>query len=779
MDNINLAYSDKVEFILQNGNISSIKLNKEPDGWKKDGQKIVRDKKYHGTFIQFTDALKFYGIYKDFINQAYELEGINTKLYLIKRRLVSSGNDIKWEIEYTGLADFEEKSEEGNFLSIRFNSNNLETIIKSHETDVFELEREDSIDGELIRKIYLDINRQVHMDGRTFITSGETKEYKGNPLKKNGNYLSQYIKQDQFFTPRTEIISQGPPRHSDVITEIMHTTESLSWPDHMFFVDDINEEESIDIKINIEIDATVNMLIAADEMRGYLRIVEFNGNGYDVIEDIEIGRWDNSQGRRSRRRDFEYTYTGDVNHKTGFIFFMDTYGGLDLIEVGTVEIHHYNININSKSFASASKHSFMFIDEAMSRIMEIITGEKDKFYSRLFGRKELEISSGLRSNKNHSRSTGSNRTHSRDTGNNPGQFKLVNWNYPNDGEFGFIGLTSGFWLRRFDPESDKYKSMQMSLKDSIDSLVAVFNVGMCVENVNMKQRLRIESLEHFYRDEVVIDLPLQVASLKRSTDKDLFFSGTEMGYEEGGDYENELGLDEPNTTTSTVTPLRATSNKYTQKSKVRADDYGRELIRRKPQMLYPEEDTSGDEHNWFLDLKRTIGQNYVEKHWSDRLEEAPTGILDPDSFRSFLFTPLRMLLRHGWIIRAGMEQPINLDKKIKYVSKNANRTLKTFFKGEDEALSEGGDIKAGKLKRSKFLPEKITFKHPVDQELMNTILGHTTIERNGEVERVPNVYFKIRFINDKGKKETGYIMEIDPKEAGSFKIQKANENLIF
>jgi len=767
MDNINLAYSDKVEFILQNGNISSMKLNKEPDGWKEDGQKIVRDKKYHGTFIQFTDALKFYGIHKDFINQAYDLEGINTKLYLIKRRLVSSGTDIKWEIEYTGLADFEEKSEEDNFLSIRFNSNNLETIMKSHETDVFELERDDSIDGKLIRKLYLGTNRQVHMEGRTFITAGETKDYKNNLLSKNGNYLSQYIPNDKFFTPRTEIISQGPARHSTVNAEIMDPNESLSWPSHMFFVDNINEEENVDIKIKIEIDATVIMFKPDDEMRGIFRIVEYNGTGYNVIEDIEIGRWDDSQGRKSRRYNFEHTYTGSVNNKTGFIFFMDTYGGTDLFEFGNVEIHNYNIQIDAKSFSSASKHNFMFVDEAMSRIMEIITGEKDKFYSRLFGRKELNSTIGHRIN------------YGRYTRSNKGYFKLVNWNYHNDGEFGFIGLTSGFWLRQFDPESDKYKSMQMSLKDTIDSLVAVFNVGMSVENVNMKQRLRIESLEHFYRDEVVIDLPLQVADLKRSTDKDLFFSGTEMGYEEGGEYENELGLDEPNTTTSTVTPLRATSNKYTQKSRIRADDYGRELIRRKPQILYPEEDTSGDEHNWFLDLKRTIGQNYVEKHWSDRLQEEPTGILDPDSFRSFLFTPLRMLLRHGWIIRAGMEQSINLEKKIKYVSKNANKTLKTFFKGEDEALSEGGDIKAGKLKRSKFLPEKITFKHPVDRKLMDTILGSTTIDRNGEVERVPNVYFKIRFINDKGEKETGYIMEIDPKESGSFKIQKANENLIF
>jgi hypothetical protein len=385
--------------------------------------------------------------------------------------------------------------------------------------------------------------------------------------------------------------------------------------------------------------------------------------------------------------------------------------------------------------------------------MSIITGEKNKFYSKLFGR------------------AGGNRARSnRD---------LISNGYSKDGEYGYIGLTSGFWLRNFNPKSDKYKSMQLSLKDAIDSLIAVFNVGICVENVNMQQRLRIEGLDYFYRDEVVIELPFQVADLKRKVDKDLFFSGTEMGYEKGGDYENELGLDEPNTTTSTVTPLRRTSNKYTQRSKIRSDDYGAELTRRKPEKYFPEEDTEGDEDNWFLDLKKSEGSNYIQKHWSDRLESEPKGILDPDSYRGFLFTPLRMLLRHGWIIRAGMEQAVNLAKNIKYVSKNANKKLETHFIGEPEALSESDDIQVSKLRRSKFLPEVITFKHPINQELMNKILGSTEIARDGDVENVPNVYFKIRFINDKGEKETGYILEIDPKESGSFKVQKANENLIF
>lgn len=756
MDNINLAYSNKVEFVLQNGTLSSMTLNKEPDGWKEDGQKIVRHKEYHGTFIQFTEALKFYGTAREYILEAFETEGINTKLYLIKKRLVEEDGDVKFKVEYIGLADFEELTDRGGFVSIRFNSNDLETIIKAHETDKFELDREDSIDGDTISELNLKRGRQVYIEGRTLVTAGESQDYKGNPEKNlAGEYRSELIKDNVFFTPRTEIVAQGHPRHSTVDVEIMDTGLSLEWPSHMFFVDDKAEGENLNINITIEIDATVWMYRPTDYMIGVLRKVEFNGNGYDVIEDIEIQRWDNQDpGEQKRRNNVLYSYqANDVNHKTGFIFFMDTYGGWDSYEMGYVDLHKYNIKVDVKSFYEPSIHDFMFVDEAMSRLMEIITGEQKKFYSKLFGRK-----APINTERGGPRTKG--------------------YPYAQDGEYGLIGLTCGYWLRRFNPESEKYKSMQLSLKDLTKSLIAVFNVGITVENVNMRQRLRIEELAYFYRDEVVVELPFQVTDVERKVSKDLFFSGTEIGYEEGGDYENELGLDEPNTTTSTVTPLRRTANKFTQKSKVRSDDYGRELIRRKPEKFFPEEDTDGDDHNWFLDLKRTEGRFYNEKHWSDRLQVAPEGISDPDTYRSFLFTPLRMLLRHGWIIRAGMEQAINLGKKIKYISKNANKRLKMWFIGEPEPIAENDDIVVSTLKRSKILPWEIKFNHPVSQDLLKELLGSTPVEVNGELENVPNTYFKVRFINEEGKYETGYIMEVDPKQSGSFKLIKANENLI-
>src|SRR5690606_39103800 len=168
--------------------------------------------------------------------------------------------------------------------------------------------------------------------------------------------------------------------------------------------------------------------------------------------------------------------------------------------------------------------------------------------------------------------------------------------------------------------------------------------------------VRCEDLKHFYRNEVIVDLEGEVTKYKKSIDKDLFFSGTTVGCDKGGDYENEIGLDEPNTKTSTVTPLRKTENKFQRISKIRSDDYGMEIIRRKPEALFPDEDTSQDEHNWFLDLKKTSGDVLTQKRWYDRLISLPTGVLSPETYKGMLFTPYRILKRHGWVLRAGMEQ---------------------------------------------------------------------------------------------------------------------------
>ena len=148
--------SDYVRFVLQYENQETLVLDKSPGGWDEDSLEIVRNTKYHGITTQFTNALKFTRESKDFINSSYEKGGLNTNMYLIKYTLrknkvyntsqyTSDINDIAWEERYRGLADFNTLKEKDGIVEINFKSDELEDVLKSHESDEFELNRKESI----------------------------------------------------------------------------------------------------------------------------------------------------------------------------------------------------------------------------------------------------------------------------------------------------------------------------------------------------------------------------------------------------------------------------------------------------------------------------------------------------------------------------------------------------------------------------------------------------------------------------------------------------------
>lgn len=740
MANTRLQNSDYVRFVLQNGSYPSKQMDQEPDGWENDNLEIVRHKQYHGMFTQFTGSLEFYGVDRDYIKNAFELGGLNTDLYLIKYVLgktLKLGSEteyeVKWELEYIGLADFETLEDSNGSVKLNFNSNSLETLIKAHESDVFEIERLDSIDSKPISKL-TERDRQVYIQGRTLVSQGESQAV---TLNEDTPYFTRWA------TIPTKIIAQGDPRHSTIDNLVFDLNDQFAFPQHMFFVDETAAVNNVIFNLAYDIRFSTKTVYDYSNVKVFLNEYSFNGNGYDLVNSNElVNAVDNG---------VEYTVQGvlnkEIDHKTGFLFYFLVEGGSGFYRRASVNLTKYEIKINIEKFEDPSTHRFLFIDDVMSRLMEILTGKGKMFYSKMFGRKQT------RSTYRHS--------------------------YIQDGIYGLVGMISGYWIRKFDATSDKYKSMQISIKDAIESLQAMFNIGVTIETVDLQQRLRIEDLKYFYQNEVAIKLPHKVSNVSRKVDKTLYFSGTTFGQDKGGDYENDLGLDEPNTKTSTITPLRKTEGKYSKITKIRSDETGLELLRIKPQVTFSQEDVAGDDDNWFLDLKRSEGPNFLQNDWSDRLTTLPGGVLDPKSYRSMLFTPLRMLLRHGWIIRAGMEQSINMLKKVKYINAGANKLLKTWFIGEPAALAENGDLEVRQLERPRFLPEIIKFKHPVDEALMKQIKGFKEIEYEGDIEKVPNLYFKVEFINEDDRIETGYILGIKPGVEGEFELQKANENLIF
>lgn len=738
MGDIRTGYSDDVRFKLKAINVDTLILSNEPIGWKDDDLELDRHKKYHGIFTNFTNNLEFINEAKDYINSAYRIGGINTNLTLIKELLVDDGVDVVWRNRYTAKADFNTMVNTQTRLTIKFNSNDLAELIKSHESDEFEIESNDpnnpltSIDGKPLDLLVLD---KVEIKGRSLTTRGES-QWSGSVFTIFTNSEFNVLTSNGIpYTIFTDLISQGPDRHSAVFSTGAQVENITA--DSLFFDDvDTDQEPTRTIKIDYGIQFQASQhsedLITVNILRVKF---DFDDAEYSTIEDVELGNFTSTS---SHLTPFE------VNGTVEFVLQWDE--GLIITYNGVRQAIHRKQQLILNEvvhFESSPNLDFIFNHDLKNRLMSIITGRNDAYYSKYFGREEL--------------------------------------GYVEDGQGGLIGVMSGFWARAFNRESEKYKSLKISLKDALESSMAVFNTGIGIEIVNFQERLREEDLKYFYQIEVAVRLPNQIKDVKRSVDKSLFFSGMTFGYDKSGDYEESQGLDEPNTKTEYVTPIRKSTNKFKKTSKIRADEYGMELARRKPQISNPDEDTRYDDNNWFLDLKRTDFEGYEQKDYTNRLQELPSGIHSPETFRSMFFTPLRMLMRHAWVFKAGME--LYLDNIIKYISKDKNSTLTTHANSDwslalDNPYTENEDILVRDLERPRFLPEIVEFEHPVDDDLMEWINGTTELTINGSKENVPNVYFKFEYKNENGNLERGYLLNLKPNKEGKWKMQLSNENII-
>jgi len=817
MGNIANERSDFVKFVLQLEDSETLTLGQEPIGWDTGEVELVRNKKYHGIYTSFSGDLKFDRDAKDFIISAFKNGGINTNLYLIRYDKgeddsysvldaePNGGKNIKWVEKYRGLADFKTKKEKEGVLSIRFNSDELEQLVKSYESDSFDLERTRDVDGNSFDENTGEYSIQkVKLTPRTIIAKGEHVNLNNSGVIK-GRVRQNSL--ENMVSPQTQFISKGFARHVEVSSLGVDYDSSLLVQSNFCYNDierldnELGATVTFDWDLDFIFNGSLNEGDLDDEFFLTIQRYEFirESNQYErttsyLMGQVPISTLNNVVPVKLKRSNIRFI---NVKKTTAFAIFIRTTqdinpqgfnkeltwayninnSGVVTRPDGSIALGGYSgkweVSIREDSFyeGQVGGHKFSFINEIGSRLMQIITGDKQKFYSKLFGRKITNLpppSSGK-----------------------PPEYQ--DYTYEETGQWGNIAAIHGLSVRGFKLATNPlYKGLEMSLKDLITSLQSTFNIGVGIEKSPFGgQRLRFEKLEHFYRDDVSIKLPIQISKVERMVDVNLFFSSVEFGCDKGGDYDDEsVGLDEPNVKTSFTTPLKKTETKYTKTSKIRSDDYGREIIRRKPEWIAKEESSSGDEDKWYLNIKWD-GSKYVQRSVFDDLVRLPEGVLSPLDYQSWAFTPKRSLLRHGWVIRTGMDDFINSNKdstKVLNINKaKGNDNLKTEYdniltpnlpKEERGVVVEKGSVRVYDLQRPKFLPEIIKFTHPITEDIENLIHGTTKVFIGGEFEEVPNYYFKFQWINENEEIEFGYLKSFKAK-SNVFEFILSNEKIIY
>lgn len=747
MGKIAPTYDDRVRYTLSHNEYGH-KVITDPVGWREDEKEYARNNDYHGVFAKFSNSLRFVDDGAEYIQNVYAIYGINAEIRLIREE--QHPHTDKWTRSYEGYLDLSTYELEKGQVSVKFNAGGIEKMLKARDTDDVEIERENTIDGGMLpplnpKEVRIE-GRRIFLESKLDVTEDSTNRSAGTIVESNaGNERHQTVG-----IPLNAVVNSHQNIMKTVTPEIKGTR--FKGDLGMMFMFDVSRKRTFSIDLTVAFTAFIQQYEHVNwatyhvclttykngfefdlKDRKALYMLEnahpgFGGGGFTDLQQIaQYPKWPVSASYQnsnftllpgeSLALECHLGSDMDVNPNAGVRVFAE-----DIIAA---------VKIEEDSSFPDSDSKFILAHELGERLVHILTNRKNAFYSKALGRTDI--------------------------------------GYSEDGKEALTGFAHGMWIRKFDkePENDdnRYKAFATSFKDYMQSLSAIWNLGMGIEKVGYRERVRVEPLSYFYNRKTTIKLPNQVKKVKRTIAKEFYYSALEIGYEKGGEYEEAMGLDEYNARTHFNTNITAIKKTFSRVSKYRADSYGLEFARRKPIDLFPTEDTSYDQDIFAMDLYRWIGNSKFKlRHWEKDFDSMPTGVFSPETAFNLRFSPVNMLFRHGWVISAGLVKYAT--DYIRYGSSTANSKLKTRMNSANRY--ENGDIINSELTAPRFVPEWIEFDHHLDFELNQKLEGKTMVDG----EEIPNFYGRIEFLNENNEWEKGYLFSVKP-DKGKWKLLKA------
>jgi hypothetical protein len=669
MGNINPAYFDRVRYTLYNKNQGSLIIT-EPIGWHSDEKELARHEQYHGIISRFSNSSKFIDSGRDFIQLVYDIEGINAEIEL-KREEKHPQTDV-WTLSYSGYLDLSTWETENNQISVKFNSGGLEQLLKARESEQVEIDRITTIDGKAIptipiittelegRRIFLKSKWQVELENNTVELYNTTGD---------GNVRGSTVGVPLSLINKSHESSQSVLIGGNVGDNSWERTSDGNVSNLFFAVSDVKRD--LHIKFNLDFTVNISEFDDIDSFKYYVRMAHYqNGTDYNLKENDFLFTKENYNELHNKTFSIAYDKVVSLEIGDSLSLCIDqNYDGewsvvnprVSHLRIETKDIVCTNFTIDEDSFYEKTTTKAVLAHELINQLVTINTNKENAFYSDFLGRTDL--------------------------------------GYSIDGKGSLTGITHGFWVRGFDklpiptegpPKIENlFKPLTTSFKDAVQSLDAVWNVGIGIEKVGFRERVRLEELSYFYNNNVTIRLPFQVKNVKRSVATNYYYSSLEFGSEKGGDYEEACGLDEYNVKATFTTVISRLKETYSKIAKYRFDSYGMEFARRKPKLLNDTEDSKYDSDNFLLDLKRGINSVFAQRKWQDDFEKEPTGVFNPETATNLRFSPMNCLLRHSWWFGGGFKKYVT--DYVRYGSAVSNSQLKTKLIGKNE-YAENGNI---------------------------------------------------------------------------------------
>lgn len=755
-------YHDRVRYKMQHNGYGSLTIkSSEIIGWNDDDKEMHRNDDYSGIFPKFSNSLKFVGEAKDFINAVRKIYGINAEIRLTKEE---KDQDDIWQRSYFGYLTMGTWEFENDIVSLKYDSGGLEKILKNREKEKVEIERSTDLRGRPIPELVLN---KLNLPGRRiFLITKFKNDSINNTLNLSvesnaGN--TRYMKGGLPFTIESQSHDLANSVQFQAVTGISATALDAGTTSMMFYA--INDRPRLmRISAKYKFDAFFSQYENVQWCRLKLCFSIYqNGANYDLKHryvlkelrsenptesdnpaDSEMSLFaDYDYALNPFTRYFEGSFVKDIELLEGESMAIELQLGADMFTDNNagvrVEAKNFEgtLRIDEDSHFPPTRTNGVMVYELLKRLVEIMTGSKNNFRSKYYGRKEL--------------------------------------GYDEDGPGAYKMFAHGHWIRLFEKGDELYKPFATSFKDVLETLNVLDNVGLGIETNGFMEIIVVEESEYFYNNNVTVRLGEmindkfvyhQVNNVKRKTDAELYYGSVEIGSDKAGEYEEIFGLEESNAMANFTTPIES-DNKYSKVSKHRWDSYGAEIIRRRNKEIKPTEDHSFDQHIFVFDVKKGLSDIYELKTWEDVLETEPVNMFDPDSAYNFLWSPIQLLIKHGWYLNGGLQEyPLDY---IRFGSSKGKSKVIVQAKGK-KAYAENGDLPIADLGKPRFTPEEVTFEYQVSTELNKLIEGTTVIQG----KKIQNYYGLIEFKNEDGQLEKGRLISVKPNNKGDFTILKYN-----
>ncbi|MBV5334399.1 MAG: hypothetical protein JZU49_01155, partial [Sulfuricurvum sp.] len=235
--------------------------------------------------------------------------------------------------------------------------------------------------------------------------------------------------------------------------------------------------------------------------------------------------------------------------------------------------------------------------------------------------------------------------------------------------------------------NDSETSLALNFKKLMQSLKAIYNIGYSLQQIEGFLRIRIEEYSFFFQDVQVLDFSSRISKydIQSQVMPELAPVELKTGYD-NFEYLSVNGRAEPNTTIQRTSKMN-TDTKWPNISPYRADTKGIIDNLSNPVDISGTTDTKGDSSIFIVKTQKD------GTGWKPEQAENITIVDDTSVFKNFLFnrlfTPTRMLYRHGNRIRAGMNK--SLDSYLIFQKSDKSSGLIT--SGDSlTALAENSDI---------------------------------------------------------------------------------------